>query len=354
MAREPLVLRILLCTVVPLAACSEPADRGAPAETVRALNLYNWSEYIPQELLDEFAGRCRCPVTLATYESNEEMIAALEAGGVAKYDVVVPSDDAVPGMIDRGLLAPLRKDNLPNLVNVEPRFLDPAYDPGNLFTVPYLYGTTGLYVRGSVPEELRTWGLVFDPALGGRSFTLIDSKRELIALALLYLGLSPNSTVPTELARAGALIEEARPRSVGFYGGVEAKTLVVEGRVEVAMTYNGDALRGTEELPDSTYFVPREGATLWMDNLAVPARAPHRQVAEEFINFLLEPGAGARLANYNHTASPNRATLPAIEPADRANRVIYPSQAELARLHLLANLGSDLALYDQLWKRLRP
>ncbi|HRC84473.1 MAG TPA: spermidine/putrescine ABC transporter substrate-binding protein [Thermoanaerobaculia bacterium] len=335
------------------AGCGSDPGQPRPAVSGSELNLYNWSEYIPQDILDDFSRQTGCKVNLTSYEDLESMIAELERGGDARYDVVVPSDFVIPTLIDRHLLAPLRKANLPNVANIATNFLNPPYDPGNLFTVPYLWGTTGIFARAPVPESERSWGLVFDPTRQRGRFTLMDSKREMIGPALLYLGYDPSTTDKAALARAEDLLVQTSQRSVGFFGGVESKTKLVKGEADLVVSYNGDALRGMEELPSASYFVPREGGNYWVDNLAIPARAPHRDLAERFLNFLLDPQVGARLANYNHTASPNRAAEPFLDVQDRANPVIYPSRETLARLSLIKNLGSDNGLYDQLWSRVR-
>jgi spermidine/putrescine transport system substrate-binding protein len=354
MSCRPLLPRLALALVtLVLPGLLVGCDKAA-APIARELNVYIWSEYIPQDIVDDFARRFDCKVNLSHYEDLEEMTANLEGDGASRFDIVVPSDFLLPDLVDRGLLAPLRRENLPNLKHVESRFLDPAYDPGNLFSAPYLWGTVGLYTRLDIPVERRTWGLLFDPSLQPGTFALMDSKREMVGPALLYLGHDPNTTDPAALADAEKLLLGARERAKGFLGGVEGKNAVLAGSLDLALSYNGDALRGIAENGGTRFFLPQEGGTLWVDSLAVPAKAPHRDLAETFINFILDPEIGARLANYNHQATPNRLALERVEPQDRQNPAIYPSPTDLTKLRLLQNLGSDNTLYDRLWERLRP
>jgi spermidine/putrescine transport system substrate-binding protein len=330
-----------------------PAAAAAPAEAGQ-LNVFIWSEYIDPEIVSDFEREFDCKVTVDLYEDNESMMAKLQGGGVSLYDLVVPSDYIVPAMLELGLLAPLRRENIPNLANLDSQFANPSFDPGNQYTAPYQWGTVGIYVRQPAGQAVdQTWGLIFDPALQPGPFLMMDSSREMMGAALKYRGYSLNSTDPAELTEVRDLLLEAKARSQGFEGGVGGKNKVLAKTVTAAVVYNGDAARGMAEDAETVYFVPREGGEIWMDSMAIPAQAPHRDLAETFINYILDPAVGAKLSNFNQYPTPNRAALPMIDPADLANPAIYPPAEVMTKLELIRDLGADARLYDEIWTQVK-
>ena len=319
-----------------------------------ALNLFIWSEYIDPEIVSDFEKQHNCKVTIDLYEDNEAMIAKLQGGGDSLYDVVVPGNYVIPAMIKLGLLAELRKENIPNLANLDPNFASPEYDPGNKYSVAYQWGTVGIYARkkdGKSPPH--TWAILFDKDKSYGSFLLMDSYREMMGSALRYKGWSVNTPSADQLKQIRTLLSDAKNRSQGFEGGVGGKNKVLGKVVDAAVVYNGDAVRGIADDPDTEYFVPDEGGVLWIDNLAVPAKAPHRDVAEKFINFILDPQVGARLSNYNQYATPNKAAKAFITPADLANSAIYPPEEQMSKLQAVVDLGDDEKMYSEVWTQVR-
>ncbi len=341
-----------------LAACdgkpgARPAETAAaPAEPCQ-LNLFIWSEYIDPEIVAGFEKQFACKVTIDLYEDNESMMAKLQGGGSALYDVVVPGQYMVPVMAKLGLLAELRHENLPNLVNLDEKFKNPVYDPGNRYSAAYQWGTVGIYLRQGAQPADETWALMFDPAKSSASFLLMDSVREMMGSALKYLGKSVNTTNPEEIKAAAALLLDAKKRSQGFEGGVGGKNKVLAKAVTAAVVYNGDAVRGTVDDPQTAYFVPREGGVLWVDNLCVPAKAPHRDAAEKFINYLLDARVGAQLSNFNQYATPNALAKQFVNPDDLANPAIYPPPEVMAKLEFVNDLGDANKLYDEAWTQVK-
>ncbi|MFS8912891.1 spermidine/putrescine ABC transporter substrate-binding protein [Synechococcus sp. B60.2] len=318
----------------------------------QTLQLYIWSEYIDPAILTAFEKATNSRVAVSVYESNEDMIAKLRGGGVSQYDVVVPTDYVVPNMVELGLLQPLNKALIPNLRNLGEKFVGLPFDPENTYTVPYQWGTTGIgYRKDRLPENFeRSWGLIFDPQQQYGPFVMIDEMRSMIAAAALYLGFDINTTVRSELQQIQQLLIDTKRRSAGLIGGVGGKNQLVSGTANVAVVYSGDALQAAEENPNIGYFVPREGAHIWLDVMAIPAKAPNPELANRFINFLLEPEIGAQLSNYNRFATPNAAALPKINPQDRQNPAIYPDEATFARLQYLKVLSQEeLRLVDAVW-----
>ena len=317
------------------------------------LNLFIWSEYIDPQIVKQFEKEFGCKVTQDVYEDAESMLAKIQGGGVSLYDVVVPPDHLVPAMVKLKLLAPLRHENIPNLKNLDEKFAGPPYDRANQYTVAYQWGTVGVYLRKAKDQTVEpTWGLFFDKHRQPGSFVLIDSVRDLLGAALKYKGHSLNSTDPAQLKEARDLILDAKRRCVGFDGSVGARNKVLAKTARAAIVYSGEAARGTADDTDTTYFIPREGSQIWLDNLAVPAKAPHRDLAEKFINFILDGQIGAQLANYTQFATPNRAARQFIKPESLSNPAIYPPPEIMAKLECVEELSADTQLYDEIWPQI--
>ena len=308
------------------------------------LNFYNWSEYIDPELVSGFEEQYGVDVVEDFYDSNEAMLAKLQAGSV--YDLIVPSDYMVGIMIDEGLLAALQRDAIPNLANLGAVFADPAYDPGGVYSAAYQWGTTGLGVNLDVVGEdyEPSWGLVFDPDLvstypGG--ITLLNDPRETMGAALKYLGYSLNSTSETELQEAADVIAGVKDYIAAFDSDQYDENLV-NGEVAVTHGYSGNFFAAFDDIDGwdtFAYVIPEEGATLWVDNMAVPANAEHPCTAHTFINYLLDAENGAALTNWNYYASPNEASNEFIDPDILGDETIYPSDELRQKLEIIEDTG---------------
>lgn len=317
------------------------------------LVLSNWPDYIDPDLLAGFEDEHGVAVTLEEHTSNEELLEAFRAGG-SGHDVVVVSDYMVRTMREEGLLRELEPHAIPNRGNVADAFADPPYDPGNRFSLPYQWGTTGLGVDTEVVGEdvEASWSLVFDPDLAARyagRIALLDDARETMAAALAHLGHPPNTTDEDELREAADLLAGARERGVVFVS--EGYTdLLLSGDVVVAHGFSSDhvAARAGAEDPDRyRYLVPAEGATTWVDTMAVPADAPHPCTAHTFIDFLLDGERGAQLTNWNYYASPNAAAEEHVLPGILQDEGIYPPEG--TQLHFLQDIGEAAAVYRELF-----
>jgi spermidine/putrescine transport system substrate-binding protein len=346
--RRSLIAAVVILIVSGLVAPS--AARAAGCQ----MNLFIWSEYIDPEIIKAFEKKYDCKVTIDLYEDNESMMAKLQGGGTSLYDVVVPGNYMVPVMVKLGLLAPLRHENIPNLANLDDKFVNPVYDPGNKYSAAYQWGTVGIYMRKKPGQKIdESWGLLFDAGKQAGSFLLMDSIREMMGSALRYKGLSVNSVSKDELRAVAQTMIDSKKRSQGFEGGVGGKNKVLGSQVTAAVVYNGDAVRGMADDKDTYFFVPREGGVLWVDNLSVPAKAPHRDIGEKFINFILDPKIGAQLSNFNQYATPNKAAKAFITPDDLKNPAIYPSAEMMGKLEFINDLGNDNKLYDEIWTQIK-
>lgn len=323
----------------------------------KELRIFTWSEYMDERrFAADFKAATGIKVKIDIYENNEEMIAKLMAGGVRQYDIIIPGDYVLPTLISQKLIQPLDHSKLPNLKNLMERFRNVPYDPGNKYTVAWQWGSTGLMYRKDMvkPEAVQSWSVVFDEKKQPGSFWLMDAARDTMSISLLYLGYDANSTNPAELKKAADLLSATKKTKnfQGFKPGVGGKNDVVAGRAAMAVVYNGDAERDISKDPKKLGFtVPKEGSILFLDNMAIPAQAPHPDAAHKWINWILEPKRGAMLSNYNRYATPNEASLPYIIPADRKNENIYPSAEGMKRLHATKDLGAASRILDEAWTR---
>lgn len=281
------------------------------------LRFYNWSDYMDPDILTAFTAEYGVDVIEGFFDSNEAMLAQLQAG--AEWDLVVPSDYMVGIMAEEGTALELQHDAIPNLANLDPDFTQVAYDVGNRFSAPYQYGTTGLGVNlATVTEALgenfpRSWSLLFDPEVAGqlpRGVTVLNDPREAIGAALKWLGHSLNETDETILREAADAIRNARGHIVTFDSEQYSENLV-NGEADVVHGYDGNMIRAILDAGQDQYeyFVPEEGGTLWVDNLVIPSSSAAICTAHTFINFVLEAEIGAQLSEWTLYATPNAAAL---------------------------------------------
>ncbi|WP_457631217.1 polyamine ABC transporter substrate-binding protein [Oceanithermus sp.] len=318
------------------------------------LRIFNWSEYIPEEVLQEFEQRYDVRIIYDTFEAPEAMMAKLQGGGYREYDLVVPPDYYVAELARSGLIRPLDHSRIPNLTNLYPEFQNPDYDPDNAHSVPYQWGTTGIaYRQSEVPGGVDSWAVFFDPEAYKGPFILLDEMRETIGAALKYLGYSLNDTDPAHLEEAGKLLIDAKKRSLGFADSVGARSRLLAGDAAVVHNYSGDIFAVQEEDDDIVYVIPKEGGTIWVDALAIPSQAPHPDLAYEFINFVLEPRVAATISNYNYYASPVQAAEPYLDAELLNNPAVYPTPAVRARLEFIHDLGEATVLYDRIWTEVK-
>ncbi|GEM82753.1 ABC transporter substrate-binding protein [Meiothermus hypogaeus] len=322
----------------------------------KTLQLYTWTDYIDPAIVADFEKQTGLKVRIAYYESNEEMQAKLQAGGVSQFDLVVPSDFIVPVLINLKLLQPLDKSKIPNLKNLEPKFTNPPFDPGNRYTVGYLWGTVGLMYRTDIfKTPPASWSVLFDPRQQKGPFTFMDSSREMLGIGLRYLGRSVNTTDPAQVKQAlEAMLAAKQSRNFkGFQGGVSATKLLLANQIVAAVVYNQDALRVAEGNPRYGFTIPKEGSTLFIDSMAIPAKAPNPEAAHRFINFILDAKIGARLAEYQQSATPNAAAKKLLKPQMLQNPAIWPSEAQMKVLEFILDQGNKNRVLDEAWTQLK-
>lgn len=322
------------------------------------LFVYNWEEYIHPDTIPGFEQEFGVKVVYDTYPGNEQLLAKLQAGG-SRYDVVFPTHNFVPIHVAQGLLAPLNHENIPDLKNITPRFLNTSVDPGNKYTVPYLWGMTALGHNTKYTKDdpnLGSWALMFEsgPKRYSGKLGFTDEREEVMATALAYLGYSVNSHDKKELMQAGDVLMKIKPHVKAFYPGAdETKALITEDIV-VGHEWNGEVVKAHRKNPAVEWMLPKEGGTAWFDNMAIGKDAPHKFTAETFINYMLRPDVSARNADEGGYATANQVAVEKHVPAEVAKDPgIYPTSEELARLEFLAVIPDDiLPIYDDIWTRL--
>lgn len=354
-----LVLLLVFGLILVLPACGGDEEDGEeqaneeispePSEE-QVLNVYNWSTYIAPEIVPAFEEEYGVTVNYDIFGDNDELFAKIQPGNPG-YDIIVPTDYMVAIMIEQGMLQELDRSKISNFDNIDPLFLDPPFDLGNVYCVPYQWGTTGLgYNVAATGREIDSWEVMFSGEFAGRISWLTDS-RGVMGIALRYLGHDPNTTNQDEINEALELLLATKADVVAFAPDT-GQILLDQGEVDIAYEYSGDIFQIMEENEDMRYIIPKEGSVLWTDNLCIPTGAPHPDMAHKFIDFILDAEIGAQLSNYTAYGTPNAASLPLVDEELRTNPGIYPPDSVKANLFYIESLGEADLLYDEAWTSL--
>ena len=338
------------------AAAAEPAGTGedAAGQIGGELNLYNWTDYISEDLLARFSDETGISVNLSNYDSNETMLAALAAGATG-YDVIVPSDYIIPQLIEQDLIQPIDAFAMANASKIDPAFLDPYFDVGRVYTAPYLYGTTGLAVDTSqVPEPPTSWAEFFAvPEGSDGSIGMMNDQIEVIHAVLRAVGVEPCSTDPADYARAEELLDGFKP-SVSVINSDGIIERMASGENSMHMEWNGAAYRSGIENPDLVYVYPSDGLTLWQDNFAVPAGAPNLEQAKVFINWMMDPRNIADATNWNAYGNAIVGSDAFVDAELASSPMVVPSAEQLAYAAPVETCSLEATdLYDRLWTSFR-
>jgi spermidine/putrescine transport system substrate-binding protein len=325
------------------AADPEIADLG-PIE--KELHIYNWSDYIAEDTVANFEKEFEVKVAYDTYESNEEMLAKLQAGA-SGYDIVVPSSYIIPVMVAIDLITPISKRYLTNFKHISSTFRDLPTDPDNRHTIPWQWGTSGIaYRTDKVNTPVDSWA-VFHDRQYAKKMTMMDDGREVIGSQLRYRGHSLNSTNPVHLAQAKADAIAAKT-NLKAYVSAPVKAQLISGDVWISQLWNGDTIQAQAEQPNLSYVVPEEGCTIWADSMCIPKSARNKRAAHEWMNYILRPEVGAALSEATGYGTPNLAAARIMK-----NPVPYPSETELDRLEYQVDLGKHTATWDQIWTEIK-
>ncbi len=325
----------------------------ARAEEEKVLNVYNWSEYIPQEVLDQFTEETGIKVVYSTYESNEAMYAKLKLLNGEGYDLVVPSTYFIEMLKNDGLLQEINLNKISNFKLLMPRLLDQPFDPKNKYTVPYMWGSTGIvYNRKYIdPTFVKSWKDLLRPEFKDR-LLISDDLRDTLGMALLATGHSSNSTSEDDIAEAYEFLRQLKD-SVRVFDITSTKQNLVSEEVYVAMCWNGDAFVAWEENEDLKFVYPEEGALIWIDSFAIPVKAEHPDNAHKFIDFMLRPEISAAVVEEFRYSPAGEATLELLPEEMRRTRTIAPTDADLTNSEITLSVGDALQIYEKYWERFK-
>lgn len=329
----------------------------------RVVNVCSWGEYIDTSLIDEFEEKTGIEVNYQTAESNEALYSTLALGG-ANYDVIVPSDYMISQLIEEGMLQELDYSKIPNFEKIDPRFRNLSYDPENLYTVPYTWGTLGIiYNTTMVDEPITSWSSMFDEKYAD-NVVMIRNSRDALGIALYYLGYSVNTTDESEIREAYQLLADANAKGVyqAFYMD-EIFQAMERGNAAITAYYAGDYLTMRENNPDLAYVVPEEGSNWFVDAMCILKNAQNVDEAHEWINFIASTEANLANMDYIWYASPNSEALeqyPAWyeeqygEPLDmELYEIMAAPQEVLDRCEAYLVTPPDIRnLYNELWTQL--
>ena len=315
--------------------------------------VYNWSEYISEDVLEQFTEETGIEVVYSTYESNEVMYSKLQLQNSSGYDVIFPSTYYVARMAREGMLRELDRDKLPNLSNLDPSLLNKDYDPGNRYSLPYFWGSTGIGVNAEEIDisAIHSWKQLWEPQYK-RELLLTDDVREVFHVALSINGHSPNTTDPAEIEQAYQLLKTLMPNVLVFNSDAPREPYLA-GDVTIGMIWNGEVVMAQEEDEAIQYVYPDEGAVFWVDSFAIPAGAANVDEAHAFINFMLRPEAAKACVEYVGFATANQAALGLLDEETRNNPVIFPPADIVEQGEFQTDVGDAIELYNKYWEMLK-
>lgn len=362
--------RALLVAALALSAAIA-AINSVAAQNTRVVNVYNWSDYIDPKVLEEFTKETGIKVQYDTFDANETLETKLLAGK-SGYDVVVPTGYFLERQIKAGVFQKLDKSKLKNLVNVWPEIASrlAAYDPGNQYAVNYMWGTTGIgfnvkavHDRLGRDGKIDSWDIVFKPDNLAKfkdcGIHMLDSADDIIPAALHFLGLNPNSSDPTDLEKASELLAKIRPLVRKFHSS-EYLNALASGEICLVVGWSGDVKQAQKRAAETKngvevgYSIPKEGAQMFFDNLAIPKDAAHIAEAHAFIDYLLRPKIAALNSNLVSYANGNLASQQFIDRSILDDKSIYPDASTMSLLYTVgARDQKSQRVINRVWTKIK-
>ena len=341
------------------------ADKNGSGEnSSNELYVYNWGEYIDEDVIAQFEEETGIKVIYDLFETNEEMYPVIEAGAV-NYDVVCPSDYMIQKMRENDLLAEINFDNVPNVDQIDPAYMEMSktFDPENKYSVPYCWGTVGILYNTRRLEELgveppTSWEDLWDERLSGE-ILMQDSVRDAFMVALKKDGYSMNSTSEAELEQAKNDLIDQKPL-VQAYVIDQVRDKMIGGEAAVGVIYSGEMLYIQEEVENLgldynlEYVLPEEGTNLWLDSWVIPKNAKNKENAEKWIDFLCRPEIAKANFEYITYPTPNKGAFDLLDEELRNNKSVFPDMDSLTDSEVYMYLGDDVdAIYNDLWKEVK-
>jgi spermidine/putrescine transport system substrate-binding protein len=337
-----------------IVGCSDrSATQDGASRSGQKVVIYNWTEYIPDNVLRQFTKETGIQVEYATYESNEAMYSKLKLLGGKGYDIAVPSTFYVEKMRKEGLIQPIDKSLLSNYGNLDGSLLDTPYDPDNTYSVPYLWGSTAIAVNGAEVDAsaITRWADLWKPEYAGK-LMIMDDVRDNFYVGLKLAGFENNSTDEDEIRAAYEKLKALWP-SIKMINSDSPKSPFIRGEVSVGAIWNGEAYMAQEELPELTYIYPEEGYVLWVDSFVIPKGAENIENAHKFIDFMLRAESAKAAIEELGYAAPNKAAMPLLDEKLRNNKTVFPDDADIARGSYHQDLGDAILVYEKYWQRLK-
>ena len=327
----------------------------ATATSNGVLNVLNWDFYIGRNTIPSFEEETRISVNYEKYASNEEALETM-VRAPGQYDIVFPSDYMIKIMRQRGVIQPVDTTRIPNIVNVDPIYFSPPFDPDD-YCPPYQFGTTGFAVnRGFVshedlPDEAVSWEALQDPRWKNR-VVVLDDMRFVVGSVLLELGFSPNTTNLEEIEQAVEVLQKVKANIRAFTADT-GKDYLLSGDAWIAYAWSGDTLQVQETNPSVKYVIPAFGSLRFQDGICLGADAPNEENAYAFINHLLDPKVSAEITAYTYYGNTNAGAKKYLDPELLDNPALFPPPEVMRRLHFVQDLGEDVALYEGAWERVK-
>lgn len=315
------------------------------------LDVYNWPYYISDSVLSDFEEEYDCRINYREFATNEDLYAAIKSDA-GDWDVIFPSDYMVEIMASESLISEIDKSKISNISNIEPDFLGLQFDPENRYSLPYIWGTTGIgYNSDKLSEKPDDYDVLWEDEYRGR-IGLLDDMRFVIAIPLLWRGYSINTTSEEELQEAEELLVEQKDL-VKVYNSENYVELLTSGQVDMFYGYSGDIIQAIPQNDHISFFIPESGGVLYVDNMCIPASADEKGLAHAFIDYLLRPDVAARIINERWFAMPNKKARPLVNENIRSNPGVYPPPEILSKLQQLEDLGEERAKYEKVWQSVK-
>lgn len=326
---------------------------GCSKDSSEQISFLNYGENIDKETIKEFEKKYGIKVNVETFDDMETMYQKISKGGV-KYDVILVSDALMPRMIKKGLIQELNKDNIPNISQMDKDYLNLQIDPGNKYSVPYMFGTVGLiYNKDVVKEKVDSWDILWDEKYKDKVF-MFDTYRDTMGAALKKLGYSLNSKNPKEIEEAKELLIKQRETVNPIYGVDNGTTMIPAGESDINMIWSGEGLNLQDENPNLVYVVPKEGANFWIDSLCIPKNAENGEGAEKFINFVSDKESALRIADEIGYTTPNKEAR-LVQPDNvKNNPNAYMPKEIMDRCEIYEDFPMDVKkIYDNAWVNIK-
>jgi len=336
--------RTAIITVIGLVAAVAAWSCSSKQEAPKELNLFAWSEYVPQSVIDGFSKETGIKVNYETYASNEEMLAKL-VSGAQRYDLIQPSEYTIEALIKEKQLKPIDWSKVPNGKNIAPQFKNLPHDPKQEYSVPWMAGSVGIVVNtDKVKDDIKGYNDVFQEKYKGR-IVVLDDSREIVSWALATIGKGPNDVTPENLAKVKPILEKWLPL-VKVYDSDSPKTALLNGDVDIGIVWSGEAALLYNEDPKFKYVLPSEGAHQFIDSLAIPANAPNPDASLAFMNYILRPEVSKLIsADFPYT-NPNLEARKLLSPEELKNPASYPPGSP--KLDTFADIGESSVQVDKL------